>query len=145
MRPAYQRETPIRDRIAAVGIFASSGWISFENASLVSQVGCVDAPHSEHACACRRREATCFGTCFRAARSNTTKLRSTNHLTPHRGARIAHGAESYSGQSWKEDISGLIRAQNALWPRRAIEFLAPAQQWPTAPVLAAIGVSKRSV
>ena len=35
-------------------MFASSGWICCENTSLVSQAGCLDASHSEHACACRR-------------------------------------------------------------------------------------------
>jgi len=41
-------------------MLASSGWICCENTSLVSQAGCVDASHSEHTCACRRREATCL-------------------------------------------------------------------------------------
>src|SRR5713101_6592438 len=54
--PAYQRETPIRDRITDVGTSASSGWIFCENTSLVSQVDCADGSHAEHACACRRRE-----------------------------------------------------------------------------------------
>jgi hypothetical protein len=57
--PAYQRETPICDRIAEAGMLASSGWIRCENTSPVSQAGCVDASHSEHACACRR--LTCTG------------------------------------------------------------------------------------
>jgi hypothetical protein len=39
-------------------MFTSSGWICCENASLVSQEGCLDPSHAEHACACRRREAT---------------------------------------------------------------------------------------
>ena len=39
---------------------ASSGWIRCENTSLVSQSGCFDASHSEHASACRCREATCL-------------------------------------------------------------------------------------
>jgi hypothetical protein len=34
---------PIRARIAAVEMFASSGWIVCENTSLVSQAGCFDA------------------------------------------------------------------------------------------------------
>jgi hypothetical protein len=41
-------------------MFTSSGWICCENASLVSQEGCLDPSHAEHACACRRREATCL-------------------------------------------------------------------------------------
>jgi len=41
-------------------MFARSGWICCENTSLVSQVGCSDSSHSEHACACRRRDATCL-------------------------------------------------------------------------------------
>ncbi len=44
--PAYQHETPSRDRIAAIGMFASSAWICSENTSLVSQAGCFDPSHS---------------------------------------------------------------------------------------------------
>ena len=39
---------------------ASSGWILCENTSLVSQCGCFDESHAEHASACRRREAACL-------------------------------------------------------------------------------------
>jgi hypothetical protein len=38
----------------------SNGWISCANTSPVSQAGCVDASHAEHALACRCREATCL-------------------------------------------------------------------------------------
>jgi hypothetical protein len=38
----------------------SSGWIWLENTLLVSQAGCVDASHSEHAFACLRRVAPCL-------------------------------------------------------------------------------------
>ena len=41
-------------------MFASSGSICCENTSLVSQAGCCDASHAEHACAGRCREATCL-------------------------------------------------------------------------------------
>jgi len=60
MRPAYQRETEIRRAIADADIAASSGWICCENSLLVSQAGCFDASHSEHASARCRRDV--FGT-----------------------------------------------------------------------------------
>jgi hypothetical protein len=58
--PAYQRDTPIRDRIAAVEMFASSGWTFRENSSLVSQAGCFDASHDERALECLRWESASF-------------------------------------------------------------------------------------
>src|SRR5437667_1548843 len=69
MRPAYQRETPIRDRMADVETSASSGWIFCENTSLVSQPGCMDASQAERACACRRSDSACLARAsgFRAA------------------------------------------------------------------------------
>jgi hypothetical protein len=42
-------------------MFASSGWICCENTSLVSQTGCLDSSHAEHACACRRLTCTGYG------------------------------------------------------------------------------------
>jgi hypothetical protein len=58
--PAYQRETPIADRITDVGVFASNGLIFSEKTSLVSQAGWLVAFQTEHASACRRREAECL-------------------------------------------------------------------------------------
>src|SRR5580765_2673320 len=37
-----------------------SGWICCENTLLVSHAGCIEASHSEQACACLRRVAPCF-------------------------------------------------------------------------------------
>ena len=69
MRPAYQRETPIRDRIADVETVASSGCIVCENSFPVSQAGWVDASHDARAAACRRSDSACLARAsgFRAA------------------------------------------------------------------------------
>src|SRR5438552_4077687 len=60
MRPAYQRETPIRDRMADVETPASSGWIFCEYAAPVSQAGWLDASQDARACACRRSDSACL-------------------------------------------------------------------------------------
>ncbi len=60
MRPAYQRETPIRDRMADVEMSASNGWICCKNSSPVSQAGWLDASQDERAFAWRRSDSACF-------------------------------------------------------------------------------------
>jgi len=60
IRLAYQRDTPIFDRMAAVEMFASCGWIFRENTSLVSQAGWLDASQDERAFACRRSDSECL-------------------------------------------------------------------------------------
>src|SRR2546430_2645173 len=46
--PAYQRDTPIRDRISEVEKFARSGWTFCEKNSLVSQAGLLDVSQTSH-------------------------------------------------------------------------------------------------
>src|ERR1035437_6615459 len=105
---------PIRDRIADVGMFASSGWICCENTSLVSQVGCVDASHEQRAFVqvSRLRNISLLPRLDRVRTSGFSRpevrVRTWGFLIA-TSLKWAEQISTSESEAWKADL-------NAIWP-----------------------------